>query len=135
MMRITGFSCVVSSLNTMKSGLFAKLSGCLSEAASSVMAESLKITPVATGELRARAFVDNPAVTGDTRKISLGYERNGSVYPVTPSGSSEEYAVLVHERMDVSHAVGQAKFLETALKNFEPAFLSVIKDAAEEVFH
>ena len=132
--QITGLSAFASSLNRVQTDALTLLKQGLTSAAEEVIAESVQITPVDTGELRARAFTDTPVVTEDTLEINLGYEKYGTAYPVTPSGSSEEYAVLVHERVEIPHAVGQAKFLETALKSFEPEFLEFLGNAVKEVF-
>ena len=49
----------------------------------------------------------------------MGYERD-----VLPENA---YSVYVHERTELHHDVGQAKFLETALQTKEPEFLPYLK--------
>lgn len=65
-----------------------------------IMAESVKRTPVDTGRLRQTAYVAPPRLAGDWT-VELGY--------------GATYAAAVHERTEVSHATGEAKFLENAV--------------------
>ena len=62
-----------------------------------IMAESVKLVPVDTGRLRATAYVAPPKFGRDT-ECRVGY--------------GTRYAVYVHERTDVRHTNGEAKFLE-----------------------
>lgn len=48
--------------------------------------------------------------------------------PKAVAGYSAPYAVYVHERTDVYHPVGQAKFLETAAAQQRGAMASLIAD-------
>lgn len=73
----------------------------LYEEALAVDALSVKKTPVDTGRLRATHYVAPPVQQGEQVVVELG---NGT-----------EYAIYVHERTDVAHAVGEAKFLQNAL--------------------
>jgi hypothetical protein len=54
----------------------------------------------------------------------VGYERN------IPAENS--YAVPLHERVEVHHDVGQAKFLETAMKTKQPEYLPFIRKIIKE---
>ena len=54
----------------------------------------------------------------------VGYERN--------IPAENLYAVSVHERVEIRHKVGQAKFLETALKTKMPEYLPFIKRVIKE---
>lgn len=62
---------------------------------------AIPLTPVDTGFLRQSAHVDFPEVEGERVEVAFGY--------------AAEYAVHVHERMDLHHPVGQPKFLEQPL--------------------
>lgn len=44
-------------------------------------------------------------------------------------GFSAEYAVYVHEMLHLFHPVGQAKFLEDAMKTEAPALREIIRSA------
>ena len=72
----------------------------LFEAGEFVLAEAQKLCPVDTGALIASA-------TGDDSHLGKGeYE----------IGFNTPYAAAVHERTEVAHPQGQAKYLETAMK-------------------
>ena len=66
-----------------------------------VMAIAKRLTPVDTGALRASGHVQSPVVTKDQIEVTLGF-----------GGPSASYAVYVHERTELRHIAGQAKFLE-----------------------
>lgn len=73
------------------------------------MTEAKRRTPLDTGALRASGHVGGP------------YRRNGGVEVVMGfGGPSAPYAIHVHERLDVFHRVGQAKFLESVLLESAP---------------
>lgn len=74
--------------------------------------EAQKRTPVLTGALRASALVLKPTRHG--RSISV---------TITFGNVSIGYAVYVHENLDAYHHVGQAKFLESVLKESAPYML------------
>lgn len=73
-----------------------------------LMTKAKMLTPVDTGALRASGHVQAPVVEGGKVSVTLGF-----------GGAAEAYAVPVHERMDVHHPVGQAKFLETPVREWE----------------
>lgn len=58
-------------------------------------------TPVDKGPLRASGFADPPEIKGNEIKGRIGFDK--------------EYAVYVHERTELLHPVGEAKFLENAM--------------------
>lgn len=68
-----------------------------------IMTDAKMRTPVDTGTLRASGMttlVDK----GSTPKVELSF-----------GGAAGAYAIYVHERLDVYHPVGEAKFLENAV--------------------
>lgn len=69
-----------------------------------IMTEAKKRTPVDTGALRNSGHVSPPEIKGDTVVSEGGF-----------GGVAAPYAVIVHERLDVHHLVGQAKFYESAI--------------------
>ena len=69
--------------------------------ASRVMGVSIREVPVDTGRLRATGFVTPPDVTTRDVSVQLGY--------------GTEYAVPVHERTEVQHRTGKAKYLSDPL--------------------
>ena len=71
--------------------------------------ESKRRTPVDTGALRASIHVEGPVMEG--KAIGAAIVAGGVAAP---------YALAVHEDMDAYHAVGQAKFIESTLKESAP---------------
>lgn len=71
------------------------------EEALAVDADMVPRIPVDTGRLRSTHYVSPPETGGGTI--------------VSEVGVGTDYAVYVHERTEVYHAVGEAKFLEKAL--------------------
>lgn len=69
--------------------------------------EAVLLTPVDHGNLRQSAYVAPPRDTRD---------------PMTEIGYGTDYAVPVHERTEVYHAVGQSKFLETPVMRVRNSF-------------
>jgi len=66
-----------------------------------VKGSAQKLTPIDTGALKASAYVR--PLKGSGVGVRVGFTQN--------------YAVFVHERVELFHRVGQAKFLSTAVFN------------------
>lgn len=75
---------------------------------------SVSKTPVDTSNLRRSEFESGPVET------LVGYE--GVV------GYEADYAPPVHENLKARHPVGEAKFLEHALQEFEDDFLKLLQE-------
>lgn len=73
------------------------------------MTESKRRVPVDTGVLRASGFVQEPERKGSNISVTLSY-----------GGAAETYAIIVHEDLEAHHRVGQAKYLESVLKESAP---------------
>lgn len=71
------------------------------EEAMDVMSASVKLCPVDKGRLRSTAYVEPPRVSANP-EARLGY--------------GTDYGIYVHERTELHHEVGQAKFLEVPLQ-------------------
>ena len=73
--------------------------------ANHVLGDAQQITPVETGALQASGTAQPAAIEADGNiRAQIGFDT--------------DYAAAVHERLDVKHeAPGQAKFLETAIRN------------------
>lgn len=84
-----------------------------------VQAEAQRRTPVDTGNLRGSAF---------TRRVPEDLTPDG--WATVEVGFSADYAVFVHEDMEARHAVGQAKFLESAVYDLRERIVEVIKQHA-----
>ena len=67
-----------------------------------IMGVSVNRTPVDQGPLRASAHVKKPVTKGGATTVTLAY--------------GTDYAVYVHEILTSVHPSGQAKYLESAVK-------------------
>lgn len=76
--------------------------------ATEIIEESQVEVPVETGALKASAFVESDA----GGNVTFGYGGNNAQVNTLTGKSTDEYMVAVHERLDLSHPVGKAKFLE-----------------------
>ena len=99
--------------------------GMVSEA-HEIMDESVTEVPVETGALRDSAFVEE-----DADGVTFGYGGNNvQTNPITGKSTSD-YMIAVHERLDVNHPVGKAKFLEDPINQHrergEDSLISKIK--------
>lgn len=73
------------------------------ELAEGTIQRAQRLCPIDTGFLAASAAVRPAEVRGDEVVCELGF--------------NAAYAAAVHERLDLRHAIGQAKFLEAALSD------------------
>jgi hypothetical protein len=73
------------------------------------MTESKRRVPVDTRTLRASGFVAEPERSWRGVSVSLGY-----------GGEAAGYAVYVHEDLEALHPHGEAKFLESVIKESVP---------------
>lgn len=80
--------------------------------------EAVQRCPVETGLLRSSAYVA-PPVDPKSPKVEVGFGTN--------------YAIAVHERMDVEHPRGgEAKFLEHAVDQATPGMLGRLAERTEK---
>jgi hypothetical protein len=118
-----GGALVIKNLNKAITGIKGRTSGGIRLAASMIMGESKKLCPVDTGNLKGSHYVR--------------METSASGYPVARIGCTAEYAIYVHENLEISHPQhkshncgGGAKFLERAYKNkAKDAIAIIIKTA------
>ena len=75
-----------------------------------IMTDAKLRTPVDTGTLRASGFVALVDKGAMPKKVELSF-----------GGAAGAYAIYVHERLDVYHPVGEAKFLENAVNEWASA--------------
>jgi hypothetical protein len=72
--------------------------------------ESKRRTPVDLGNLRASIHVEGPEI-----------DSGGNVSAaIVAGGPAAPYALFVHEDLEAYHKVGQAKFIESTLKESAP---------------
>jgi hypothetical protein len=68
-----------------------------------IQANAVLRAPVDTGRLRGSAYTTPPQVTVEGSRVEVGF--------------NTDYAVFVHERTEVQHDPGEAKFLENAVND------------------
>lgn len=93
-----------------------------------VEGESTRRCPVETGELRSRVFNEGPLRDGDTYVQVVGYEKFGATWK-----QGRPYAVPVHERTNVHHPVGEAKFLENAVNHLSGEYAKYLQKLLGQV--
>lgn len=128
-LEITGGANLSGTLATYAEEMTEELARAMFEFGGRVMNEAIQLTPIDTGELRSRAFVEGPFITDDEQyyAVVVGYEKH------TDKTDGDYYAVPVHERTGVHHPTGQAKFLEEPFKRLESEFLRDLAEAAKKV--
>lgn len=85
--------------------------------------DAVRITPVDTGQLRQSLTWELTGV-GSFMESASGRVR---------LGSNLEYAPAVHENLDAHHPVGQAKFIETPLRENRDKYLRLVAEAIRGV--
>lgn len=112
-----GLGTMERNLLGMQSRVAQAAADALYEQAKGIMDKSIEQVPVDTGTLKASAYVERPTVTNTQITIDFGYGGpNDQVNPKSGQRASE-YAIFVHERLDVHHTVGKAKYLEDPLND------------------
>lgn len=98
-------------------GMMQELRWSVTDVVNEVAAESQGLVPVDTGALKASMRVDRPEVSRSVVAVSISY-----------GGPAAPYAEFVHENMNARHPRGgQAKFLETPVKRWQPKFVKAVK--------
>lgn len=88
----------------------------IKEAGLLVERESKQRTPVDTGNLKGGTYTETITSSKGTG-VEIGY--------------TAKYAIHVHERTELNHPVGEAKFLEKALRDNEGKILRLIQANAK----
>jgi hypothetical protein len=79
-----------------------------------LIGDAQQLTPVKTGALQASGTTTTAQIDGETITKLMGF--------------NTDYAAAVHERLDLNHAVGQPKFLETAMRENAPKFVPFVSN-------
>ena len=99
--RVTGIEQVSDNLRRLAQSVPIRAAQALNVVAEETMTDAKERTPVDTGTLKRSGKVHQHATP---RRLSAGLSYG------------TEYAVFVHERTELRHHVGEAKFLENAIK-------------------
>lgn len=132
---IEGDTRLAANLKMYSKDMTEKVAKAMMDFGGEIMRQSIELAPIDTGELRARAFVEGPLLSKDGSEylVVVGYEKhNAPTGTVEPKSRGNFYAVPVHERLNVNHPTGQAKFLEQPYKEMADGYLKYMAEAAEE---
>jgi hypothetical protein len=117
--KVTGAPEVMKRLREAQESIPDALAAALYTEGFATDAEMVRRIPVDTGRLRASHYVAPPT---------------GSRNPVVQVGVGTKYAIPVHERTEVHHEVGQAKYLESVLNERRSGYARRLADWAWDYF-
>lgn len=106
---VKGYDQVIANLNKEVARIEGATMEGLMEAGLKVLKVAQERTPVDTGNLKNSGFVRKQGKLG----VTIGF--------------SAAYAIYVHENLEAHHDTGQAKFLESALRDNRAAILRIIE--------
>ena len=110
---LKGADAMIKRLDTLINALPTEIGKALYAEAQIEKTESMRRTPVDEGTLKASHHVTAPETKGGVTSVHI---RVG--------GAAAPYAVYVHEDLEANHTTGQAKFLESTLKESAPHILN-----------
>ena len=96
---------IIAAMATMKT----QAAAALYQEAEVEMTESKRRCPVDVGTLRDSGHVQAPVEDANGVSVTMGY-----------GGAAESYAIRQHEDLSFFHKVGEAKFLESVLRESAP---------------
>jgi hypothetical protein len=106
--KFTGVGKVAANLTALTAKVPLVVQAALREEAEIEMTEAKKRTPVDLGALRSSGTVTTSR-SGTSVRAELGF-----------GGAAAPYAIYVHEDLDAYHKVGDAKFLESTIRESAP---------------
>lgn len=112
---IKGVDDVLNSLNKQISGIKGRSIAGLLEAGLLIQGVAQKRAPIEIGNLRGSAYTRRGMLNPETVEVGFG----------------AIYAAAVHEDMEASHDVGQAKYLESAVRDNEGRIVDIIQRRAK----
>lgn len=98
--------------------------------AEDIMKESRGEVPVDTGALLNSAYIEQQG-NGD---VVFGYGKQNAQVNSKTGKSTEDYMMAVHERLDVRHPVGKAKFLEDPVNRHAAVMAKKMADKWRKFF-
>lgn len=90
----------------------------VSKFAQHVIGDSQQLTPVDEGHLKGSGIALPAEVNGTMIEAEMGHNTN--------------YAAAVHEVLTAKHKEGQAKYLETAMRNNQPKMIPFVASFVEQ---
>lgn len=118
--QIRGLDLVRRRLGLAKEALTEGVAAGMYAVGENIRGNSMERAPVDKGVLRSSHYVTKPEIHGDTIGVVIG----------CGGGPAEPYAIIQHERLDLKHPEGEAKFLEKAAKEESADAIEVIGNQA-----
>lgn len=149
---VKGLDTVLKNLNKQIQSIKGDISKGLILGMQLTKADSMKGTPVDTGNLKGSHYLvfSTGGIEQESSKFStkdksgqrVASEHSGHVsdaaasakgksYPFAEIGCTAFYAEAVHENLEASHVTGGAKFMEKAITNNKDRIISLIKRFAK----
>lgn len=122
---VKGVKEIARNLGIVEDVLVRELGKALFAEARGVIKEANIECPKDTLALSRSRFVTPPIRSKEEVKVICGFGTDSVINPKTKRPTSE-YAIYVHERLDVYHPVGKAKFLEDPVNRLRPKLESNI---------
>lgn len=120
--KITGQDSTVRKIRRLLPKIQHEIADALYEEAEMILGESSHEVPRATGALAASTYIESPNISGDGVSIGFGYGGPGTKINPRTGKATSSYAMIVHERTDLYHPVGKAKYLEDPVNRAIPGF-------------
>lgn len=112
---------VVNNLFRLSKGVRKQTLEALEKESNNILEAAKKLTPVDTSRLQQSGRVLKP------RKNAKNPEFTVIFGGIKVRGKFVDYAGVVHERTEIRHRIGQAKYLSTAFNRFLPGMAARIK--------
>lgn len=130
---IVGTQQVVNALRQLGVEAPKALASGMYEEAEGTMTLAKTLTPVKTGNLRGSGHVSLPEINGPVVELTMGFggPAGSGNHGGETNAENVGYAVYVHERVELHHPVGQAKFLEAAFQQREQGLAARLANALQ----
>ena len=107
----------------------------ITERVQPIMEESQEEVPVDTGTLRDSNFISQPQREGNQVRVTFGYGGENDLTNPKTGQQASEYMLAVHERLDLNHVVGKAKFLEDPVNRARPNLEAEFGEALQVILN
>jgi len=119
--KMEGLSQLNSNIAKSKWGILGASKQAILEEAQEIMADSVEQVPQMSGALLASASIEQDA----QGNVEFGYGGKPQINPLTGEDVNS-YMISVHERLDVVHPQGKAKFLEDPINTHKATMESTL---------
>lgn len=108
-LKYTGADAAIRDIEKLAAGSRAEFAQAAVDTLAARVPEVQRRTPFESGELRDTVRVEGPEING-----------NRITAAIVAGGGEVDYALYVHEDMEADHPIGEAKFIESVLKEAVP---------------